>query len=77
MNRVALDFGFIQIYWYSLCIVVGMICGMYLVYREAKRKHISENLMTNLIFYTVVLAIIGARLYYVAFRWDYYSNNLI
>jgi phosphatidylglycerol:prolipoprotein diacylglycerol transferase len=77
MNRVALDFGFIQIYWYSLCIVLGMICGMYLVYRETKKKHISEGLMTNLIFYTVVSAIIGARLYYVAFRWDYYSNNLM
>ncbi len=77
MNRVALDFGFLQIYWYSICIVVGMICGMYLVYSEAKKKHISENVMTNLIFSTVVLAIIGARLYYVAFRWDYYSNNLM
>lgn len=77
MNRVALDFGFIQIYWYSICIVIGMILGMYIVYKEASRKHISENTMTNLIFYTVILAIIGARLYYVAFKWDYYSKNLI
>ncbi len=77
MNRVAIDLGFIQIYWYSLCIVVGMMCGMYVVYREANRKHISENSMTNMIFYAIVAAIVGARLYYVLFRWDYYSNNLL
>ena len=77
MNRVAVDLGFIQIYWYSLCILTGMMIGMFLVYRETKKRNISENLITNLIFYTVILAIIGARLYYVIFSWDYYSNNIL
>ena len=77
MNRVAIDLGFIQIYWYSLCILTGMMIGMFLVYRETKKRNISENLITNLIFYTVILAIIGARLYYVIFSWDYYSNNIL
>ena len=53
-----------------------MIVGMYLVYREAKKHKISEDTMTNLIFYTIVIAIIGARLYYVIFNWDYYSKHL-
>jgi phosphatidylglycerol:prolipoprotein diacylglycerol transferase len=76
MNRVLLDLGFIQIYWYSVCIIIGMMIGMYLVYTEAARKKISENLITNLIFYTVIISIIGARLYYVIFKWDYYSKNI-
>ena len=76
MNRVLLDLGFIQIYWYSICIIVGMMIGMYLVYTEAKKKSISDNFITNLIFYTVLIAIIGARLYYVLFKWDYYSKNI-
>ena len=77
MDRVALDLGFIQIYWYSICIVVGMAVGMYLVYREAARKSIGENTMTNLIFDTIIISIIGARLYYVLFLWEYYSNHLL
>jgi phosphatidylglycerol:prolipoprotein diacylglycerol transferase len=77
MNRVLLDLGFIQIYWYSVCIVIGMMVGMYLVYSESQKKKISENLITNLIFYTVIISIIGARLYYVVFKWDYYSKNLL
>lgn len=75
MDRVALDLGIIQIYWYSICILVGMMIGMYLVYREILKKGINESLITNLIFYTVIVAIIGARLYYVIFDWGYYSKH--
>ena len=77
MNGVLLDLGFIQIYWYSICIVLGMIVGMCLVYREASKRGISENEMTDIIFYTILFAIIGARLYYVIFDWSKYSNNLL
>lgn len=77
MNRVALDLGVIQIYWYSICILVGMTLGMFLVYKETLKKHISENLITNLIFYTIIVSIIGARVYYVIFDWGYYSKNPI
>ena len=77
MNRVALDLGFVQIYWYSICILVGMMVGMFVVYRETIRKKISDNLITNLIFYTIIIAIIGARLYYVIFDWGYYSKNML
>lgn len=75
MNRVALDLGVIQIYWYSICILVGLMVGMYLIYREAWKKDISDNLITNLIFYTVIISIVGARLYYVTFSWDEFSGN--
>ncbi len=77
MGRVALDFGFIQIYWYSIFIVIGMTIGMYLVYKEAIKEGMNENAITNLIFYTVIVSIVGARLYYVAFNWSYYSNHFL
>lgn len=77
MNRIAIDLGFIQIYWYSICIIIGMAVGMWIVFREAKRKNINEDVMTNIIFNTVVWAIIGARLYYVVFNFDYYSNHFL
>lgn len=77
MNRIAIDLGFVQIYWYSLCIVLGMLIGMIIVYREANKRKISETLMTNLIFYTILSAIVGARLYFVIFNWNYYSNHFL
>ena len=73
MDRVAIDFGVIQIYWYSLFIILGMLVGMFFVYNEAKKKNIPEVIITNIVFYTVLVSIVGARLYYVIFNWSYYS----
>ena len=73
MNRVAFDFGFIQIYWYSICILFGMLLGMTIVYKEARRKRIKEEAMSDLILWTVIWGVVGARIYYVIFNWGYYS----
>ena len=77
MNRVAIDLGFIQIYWYSLMIALGILVAVALILREGKRKNIEEEFLVNLIFYAIILAIVGARLYYVLFNLDYYSNHII
>ncbi len=73
MNEIALDFGFIQIYWYSIFILLAMSVGMFIVLRESKKKRIHENAITDLVFWTVVWGVVGARLYYVLFNLDYYG----
>lgn len=77
MNAVFLDLGFIKIYWYSVTIFLGLLIGGWIVLKEAKRFEISEDFITNLFFFTIPIAIIGARLYYVIFNWSYYSNHII
>ena len=77
MNPVLVDFGFVQIYWYSVMIFIGFLLGGYLVLREARRFEIADEFIINLFFYTVPIAIIGARLYSVIFSWDMYSINLV
>lgn len=77
MNRVAIDytvFGIrFQIYWYSLFILLGALCGITYIFREVKRKKINEDLYNDIIFYGLIFGIIGARLYYVLFNYKYYS----
>ena len=77
MNRVLLDLGFIQIYWYSFLIFMALLIGGTLALREAKRWHIDDDKMINMFFYLIPISIIGARLYYVFFNWSYYSQNLL
>ena len=77
MNPILIDLGFIQIYWYSVMILLGLLIGSFLIIKEAKRFNIPKEYIINLIFYTMLFAIIGARLYYVIFNFDYYSKNLI
>lgn len=72
MDRIALDLGFIQIYWYSIFIFLGVLVASMVILREAKKQKINQDFLINLIFYGVIFGLIGARLYYVAFNLDYY-----
>ena len=77
MNPILLDLGFIKIYWYSALILLGILVGCALIFKECKKFKIHENYMDNLLLYVIIFSIIGARLYYVAFNWPYYSKNLL
>ena len=75
MEKVALDLGPIQIYWYSIFIFIGMLVACFLIYKEAKKREIEEDFLVNLTFNTIIIGIIGARLYYVLFNFSYYLDN--
>lgn len=75
MEKVALDLGPIQIYWYSIFIFIGMLVACFLIYKEAKKRGIDEDFLVNLSFNTIIIGIIGARLYYVLFNLSYYLDN--
>ena len=68
MNPVMLDFGFIQIKWYSFFIFLAMILGSTIVYLETKKKKINQNDFENMVFYGLLIGILGARIYYVLFN---------
>ena len=76
MNPVLFDLGFIKIYWYSVMILAGVLCGYLVAMAEAKRFGINKDYMFNLFFFMIIFAIVGARAYYVIFNWNYYSNHL-
>ena len=76
MDPVAFSvFGF-EIRWYGLLIAIAVLIGTLLATKEAKRKGIEEEEFLDLLIFAVPVAIIFARLYYVIFTWDYYSQNL-
>lgn len=77
MNAIFLDLGIIQIYWYSVLIFLALLLGGTLALRESKKFGLPEDFMMNMFFYLVPIAILGARLYFVSFHWDYYSQNFI
>lgn len=77
MNAILVDLGFIQIYWYSGMLFIGFLLGGYLLLHEARRFGIDDEFIINMFFYTIPVSIVGARLYYVAFNWDFYKNSLV
>lgn len=69
-------FGF-EVAFYGCTMALGIILGYLLAVNEAKRTGQNPENYLDLVMYGVVFAIIGARLYYVAFRWDYYKEDLL
>lgn len=69
--------GNFSISTYSVCILVGVLVAEALFLLECKKYEIDLNFATNLIFWTVIFGIIGARVYYVAFNLDYYLSDPI
>ncbi len=75
MNRVAFNiFGF-NVYYYSLCILLGVIVAYILITREGKKQGLPKEFISDLIFYTLIIGILGARVYYCVFNLDYYIAN--
>ena len=72
-----IDLGIITIHWYSILIFIAILLGSNLAIKEAKRHGYDEDFMVNLLFLGVIFGIIGARVYYVIFNFDYYKDNLI
>lgn len=72
MNPIFIDFGFIQIYWYSVIMLFAILTGSFIFYKILRKNGISEFHITNILFYAILFGIIGARVYYVLFNLDYY-----
>ena len=77
MDRVLFDFGFFQIKWYSFFIFMGVLTASFLIIKEAKKKNINTDNIIDILFYGIIIGILGARIYYVLFNLDYYLSNPI
>ncbi len=75
IDPIALSLGPIQIHWYGVIIGVGIALALYLAMREGERRGLHKDIFPDLMLWAIPIAIISARIYYVAFEWDYYSQN--
>jgi len=75
MSEIAFEIGSFSVSWYSICILIGVLFAGTLFLLECKKYEINMDFAVNLIFWTVIFGILGARFYYVAFNLDYYMAN--
>lgn len=69
-SNIALDLGFAQIAWYAVFILSGIVIASIFAAKEFKRKGLNVDFLYDALLWTVPLAIIGSRLYYVIFDPD-------
>ena len=66
LNRVAFTIGGVSIYWYGVCIAVGLCLALVFAFRHSIEFGVDPDSMVDVILIGVVLGIISARAYYVA-----------
>lgn len=77
INPEILSLGPISIRWYAVLILSGAVLATVLSNRLAKSKGFPDDFITDLLFYVLPIGILGARIYYVVFKWDIYQNDLL
>lgn len=75
IDPVAFRIFGLEVYWYAILIVTGVIIGAKFAQKEFVRRGLSEDFVYDMLFVVLPAAIIGARLWYVIFEWGYYSAN--
>ncbi len=77
ISRVAISLGSFKVYWYGLIIATGLMLAILYAYKTAPRFQLNFNKLMNCVFVGLVTGIIGARLYFCIFKWDYYFTHPI
>lgn len=75
VNRVAFSIGSFNVYWYGILIATGLLLAVLYAYFNAHRYDVDRSKLIDCVIVGIITSIIGARLYYVAFKWDYFSAH--
>ena len=76
-DGVAFSFFGIDVRWYGLIIVTGIVLAVYLAQREANRRGMGDSIIYDLSLIILPAAIVGTRLWYVIFEWERYQGDLM
>lgn len=77
MNSVAFSvFGF-DIKWYGIFISMGVVTAFIAASFNCKWRDIDYDTIIDVALVSLIVGIIGARLYYVIFQFDTYNGNIL
>ena len=75
-TRDALLIGDLSLHYYGMLIALGVLLGVFLAMKRESRLGLAKATTIDLALVGVPAALVGARLYYVAFSWDFYKDDL-
>lgn len=77
IRRDSLEILGFSVHWYGVLIALGVLLGILLAMRREKRYGLKKDTVIDLALWAVPFSIVGARLYYVIFSWDFYRDDLL
>ncbi len=77
MDPVLFNLFGVEVRWYSVLMLTGMIISIIMLIKEGKRFNIPKDFLFNLAFWVIIIGLICARAYYCIFNFELYKDNLI
>ena len=74
IKTITLPGGF-SIAMYGITMALSMLCGIRIAMYVAEKTHQDPDSYMTFALIAIVTSLLGARIYYVAFTWDYYSSH--
>ena len=74
-SRIAFHLLGFPVYWYGLLIAVGLVLGALTAMLREERLGVRKDTTLDFLLLAMPCAIVGARLYYVAFAWQNYASH--
>lgn len=75
ISRTAIELFGLSIHWYGVLIVTGIALGVALAMARERRFGLPKDTSLDIALLCVPAAIVGARLYFVAFSWKSYAGG--
>jgi len=74
-SSILITLGLVNIYWYGLFIVSGILAAILVILKLAGYYKIDKNIIIDTTFYIIISGIIGARLFHVLLELPYYWQS--
>jgi phosphatidylglycerol:prolipoprotein diacylglycerol transferase len=75
LNSIAFTLGPISVHWYGIILGSAALIALLIAIQEGKRFHINPDFFMDFLLVAVPSAIVGARAYYVIFKWEDYKHD--
>lgn len=76
IDKTAFSIFGIDIQWYGLIISIGILLAIFFGFSQMKKYGLNSDRTLDCIIGGIIGGVVGARIYYVAFSWDSYKDNL-
>jgi phosphatidylglycerol:prolipoprotein diacylglycerol transferase len=73
-GAIAFQIGPLVVRWYGILMATAIVIGLWLGHRRARKEGLPADDIISAGQWAILAGLVGARLYEVAFNWDYYGQ---
>ena len=75
MHPILFQFGWLKLPSYGLMVASGYLAGIYYIFRKAEAAGLKKEDLSDLVFYSVLGGMLGAKLFYAATYWGSFGDS--